>query len=408
MKQQNIFQVIDAVQKSTSQLSIRKSQQEVYFRNYDAIRCYCRDNKLDEFDYETAIVFYHANHEGLKLLADRALKKAAITVARYWETGEFNWSYVTLSTYRLSKEHQDILNNYKTYLSGKLGEGTIRTELVISRQFLIYVEKHDEVEASNISVDTALNFIRQEAPNHPNSRAKLIRSVRKFTSFLCERNLACIDIQRLPIKAGKSRQKALPCFTNEEIDLIFAQIDRSTIYGKRNFAIFLIAVRLGARASDIAKLKLEEIDWHNNRIQIIQKKTGAALHMPIPIDVGNAIADYILHGRVKCDNPYVFQRINMPEIAEPLDSSDFNSILQRYMQSAGMPKSGWDGKTFHAFRRTAGTKMVVAGAPVTTVAQVLGHANMESTKRYISLDVDRIRSCCLSLGDMLTYREGLQ
>jgi len=77
------------------------------------------------------------------------------------------------------------------------------------------------------------------------------------------------------------------------------------------------------------------------------------------------------------------------------------------MQAAGMKKSGWDGKTFHALRRTAGTNMVTTGTPVTTVAQVLGHSNIDSTKRYIALDTEGMRVCCLSLKDMASRKEGL-
>ena len=72
-----------------------------------------------------------------------------------------------------------------------------------------------------------------------------------------------------------------------------------------------------------------------------------------------------------------------------------------------MERTGWDGRSFHALRRTAGTRMVVSGVPVSTVAQILGHTDMESTKRYISLDTERLRECCLDLGMMHTRKEGL-
>ena len=77
------------------------------------------------------------------------------------------------------------------------------------------------------------------------------------------------------------------------------------------------------------------------------------------------------------------------------------------MKAAGIERAGWDGKSFHALRRTAGTNMLISGTPIAAVAQVLGHNSIESSKRYISLDIERLRECGLELGAMATRKEGL-
>lgn len=107
-------------------------------------------------------------------------------------------------------------------------------------------------------------------------------------------NITDIDADRFLTAAGRYRQKALPCFNDEELRDIFAQIERSTDKGRRDYAVFLTALRTGLRASDISRLKLSDIDWAGKVIRIVQKKTLSALHLPLPADVGNAIADYIL------------------------------------------------------------------------------------------------------------------
>ena len=91
----------------------------------------------------------------------------------------------------------------------------------------------------------------------------------------------------------------------------------------------------------------------------------------------------------------------------PLEPTAFNGYLRKYMEAAGITRIGWDGKTFHALRRTAGTKMITSGVPVSTVSQILGHTNIESSKHYISLDTEKMRECCLDLGSMYTKKEGL-
>jgi integrase len=161
------------------------------------------------------------------------------------------------------------------------------------------------------------------------------------------------------------------------------------------------------RACDISELKLTDIFWSKKTIQVVQKKTKVSLELPLPIDAGNAIADYILQSRPKVDSPYVFLRILNPISNNPINPSSLNGFLREYIEAAGITRTGWDGKSFHALRRTVGTKMVASGVPISTVAQVLGHGNIESSKRYISLDTERMRDCCLDIGSMHTRKEGL-
>ena len=72
-----------------------------------------------------------------------------------------------------------------------------------------------------------------------------------------------------------------------------------------------------------------------------------------------------------------------------------------------MIREGWDGKSFHALRRTAGTNMIKTGSSVEIVSQVLGHSNINTTKRYIVLNTDMLRECCMDLGKLHTKKEGL-
>lgn len=237
--------------------------------------------------------------------------------------------------------------------------------------------------------------------------AKLLRTIRKFVCFLRSEHIVDVDADRFLKNAGRCRQKVLPCFTEDEIQKIFRQIDRSTDKGRRDYAIFLISLRIGLRASDISRLKLTDINWTEKTLKIIQKKTRTTIELPLPIDVGNAIADYILHSRYKTDTPYIFLRLREYLSAGPIEPTSFNCYLRKYMKGADIERTGWDGKSFHALRRTAGTNMVISGIPVSTVAQILGHNSIESSKRYILLDTEKLRECSLDLGTMHTRKEGL-
>lgn len=299
------------------------------------------------------------------------------------------------------------MDEFRQELLKKLASGTVRVSMGIVRQFLYFLEQSGTTDAACMTTENILGFVRQEASNHKASMAKLLQTIKEFVCFLRSRGIVDLDADRFLGNAGRRREKALPCFTDDELRLIFGHIDRSTDKGRRDYAIFLIFLRIGLRASDISKLKLSDINWTEKTLMVVQKKTKTALALPLPIDVGNAIADYILNSRYKTENPYIFLRIRRTPSDTPMNPTSFNGYLRKYMAAAGIERKGWDGKSFHALRRTAGTKMVTAGVPVSTVAQVLGHNSVESSKRYISLDTGRLRECCLDIGIMHTRKEGL-
>lgn len=391
----------------TGKQQLSKHVFDRYKNHYEEIFLYCSENHLEIFTYQDAAGYCKIKCPSRKKFAVKETTKIAYTAARYFEDGCFIWKAVTFPQYPVCRVYETLMDEFWREMLKKLSPGTVRVGMVIVRQFLYFLEQSGTTDASCITTENIMDFVRQEAPNHKSSMAKLLRTMKKFICFLRSERIVDLDVDRFLENAGRCRQKALPCFTDDELRLIFGQIDRSTDKGRRDYAIFLISLRLGLRASDISKLKLPDINWKEKTVRVVQKKTKTALELPLPVDVGNAVADYILHSRYKTDSPYVFVRLRRTPSDTPIDPTAFNGYLRKYMEAAGMERTGWDGKSFHALRRTAGTKMVTSGVPVSTVAQVLGHGSIESSKRYISLDTERLKECCLNLGDMHTRKEGL-
>ena len=103
------------------------------------------------------------------------------------------------------------------------------------------------------------------------------------------------------------RQQKIPStFTISEIEQILNSVDRANPIGKRNYAIFIMAARLGMRSSDIRTLTFSNIDWDTKVISFSQKKTGRSLTLPMPDDVGWAIIDYLKNGRPETDLKNIF------------------------------------------------------------------------------------------------------
>lgn len=180
----------------------------------------------------------------------------------------------------------------------------------------------------------------------------------------------------------------------EEIAAVLSSINRNTAIGKRDYAVIVLAAVTGLRSVDIINLPLSAIDWINGEIRITQSKTEKTLALPLTKDVGMALQDYILNGRPDSDLPFVFLHGRAPyaKMGRSLPYQIFNG----YRLKLGLSKCA-----FHGLRRAVGTNMVVAGIPVTTVSQILGHSGIDPTKQYISLDSVHLKECALDLNGFM-------
>lgn len=214
------------------------------------------------------------------------------------------------------------------------------------------------------------------------------RSLKKLYTHLLEVGICAESHENLLSFSIPVERKIKRPVPHAEIAAVLNVIDRSTVIGKRDYAIILLATVTGLRAIDIVELKQSEIDWRNGEIRITQSKTVESLALPLTTDVGVAIRDYILNGRPDSNLPNVFLRTNAPikEVSNSILHGQFNS----YRAKVGLPKC-----SFHGLRRALGSNMVISGVPVTTVAQVLGHTAIDSTKQYISLDSKHLKECAL-------------
>lgn len=206
-------------------------------------------------------------------------------------------------------------------------------------------------------------------------------------------------ILSIPIPVEK---KIHPAISPINLSKILDRIDRSTPIGKRNYAIILLGMVTGLRACDVAGLKFSEINWTEGIINLIQSKTGKPLILPLTSDVGKAMEDYILNGRPKVEREQIF--LNAVAPYDGISGGAASRALTVHRKAVGLPpKMG-----FHSLRRAVGKNMVVSGIPVTTIAQILGHSDLNSTKQYISLDSVHLKRCALDFSGIEPTKTSLQ
>lgn len=220
---------------------------------------------------------------------------------------------------------------------------------------------------------------------------------RTFLKYLYDSGQIGMDLssQMLYVKYTKSTAHLPSTFTKEQIHAILATVDRESPQGKRDYAVLLLAAKLGMRTSDIRNLKPGNIDWERHTISFVQTKTREPLTLPLPTDVGWAIIDYLRNGRPKSDAPEIFLRCVAPYIS----LNNFDNILVKHMRKAGIPLNTTRHHGLHTLRHSLATHMLDEGIPITSIQSVLGHVSGETTKQYIGVSVRQLRDCSLEVTD---------
>lgn len=266
----------------------------------------------------------------------------------------------------------------------------------VLRKFFCFIEGH-ALGIHDITRDEMVSFIHHCRDSNSGSMEYIVRSLRVLASYLVSIGIMGSEPDFRFIVPKKNRRKIIPAFSETELAAILDTIDRSTPNGKRDYAIILTAVGTGLRGSDIANLKLSDIDWKAQSVSIVQGKTEKALRMPISGQICNALSDYILNGRPKADSTNIFLRSRAPfdafEKGRPL-----GQILDRACDKAGVEKK--KGRRFHSLRRTFGTWLAAEEIQITTIAQMLGHTEMNSSVPYLSFNDTQMFSCAMGFSDI--------
>jgi len=191
------------------------------------------------------------------------------------------------------------------------------------------------------------------------------------------------------------RPSPLPSiYSGEDIRLLLLSVDRTTGFGKRDYAILILSTHMGLRCSDVVNLSFKNIDRGTKTINIIQVKTARPLTLVMNSEVEEAIDDYIQNGRPQSSSEKIFVRARAP--FSPLSRNICYEIAHRYFNLAGIASRGRKRGT-HALRASYATALVSKDIPYTVVQEALGHEDPESAKYYVRVDTRHLRMCALDV-----------
>lgn len=273
-----------------------------------------------------------------------------------------------------------------------LDRQTIVNYLPFIRDFLKDCFGNGQVVLSRLGADDVVRFVQRQAPRLHLKRAKtMTTALRSFLRYVRFRGDVTADLAAaVPVVANWSMASIPRAIAPDHVRQLLASIDRRTAAGRRDYAILLLLARLGLRSSEVVSLELDDIDWAVGRLSV-RGKNGQHTELPLPTDVGKAIAAYLQRGRPNGTSRRVFLRAKAP-VRGLQGPSSLGCVVRRSLKRAGIdsPTTG-----AHQFRHGLATAMLRRGASLAEIGEVLGHRNPQTTAIYAKVDLKALRTLAL-------------
>jgi len=292
------------------------------------------------------------------------------------------------------------LNQYYTYIETQkalgLASSTVITKSCMARHFLIWLEDAGVLSVDAINAGHVYGYIACYPCKAPQSVAGMLFFLRGFIRYLCDSHGADPSMNRLLQTIPENKECVLPsAYSSHEVARIIDSIRDDGECPLRNRAIVLLAAMHGLRIGDIKRLRLDDIDWPLRRINLVQGKTGQHLTIPLHEECALAIIDYLRSERPASDVPQIFLSCRAP--FRPMGNRNpchyiFTDIFER----AGVDTKGKHHGA-HSMRHSLALNMLGVKTPYPVITGILGHESSNTTKRYLSIDIESLRPLALEV-----------
>jgi len=352
---------------------------------------WCNQSSIQENEtIERCIEHYlrlHRSRDGSQ--AQYNMMRAAIRNYYFYCTGK------KLPLYRKPFAHEWMeieIDGFCSYLRdvAALDEESIVPHRHYISRLLNYAADNGICEASQLTARIVRNFLAIELAHYkPSSKKTIITRIRNYFRFLEFRGVPIPEeVLKLPMSAPVWSMSSIPkTLTDKETKALLACFDRSTAEGTRDYAIVICMMELGLRCVEVASLTLDEFNWYRATVRIQKTKTHADRTLPLPVNVGEAVASYLMHHRKKSDSRKLFLSISRRNGSD-MSVCQVRNVIRRAFQRAGITSTA----SPHALRHTKARTMFENGSCLKLIADVLGHKSIDTTRIYTKVNVEELRS----------------
>jgi site-specific recombinase XerD len=285
----------------------------------------------------------------------------------------------------------DLLEHYRQHLVVERGllPSTVENYVAKARPFLASCERVGMIELSDLTSAEVVAFVASECTRRGVADAKnVITALRSLLRFLHVSGVTTRSLTGAVPAVAQRRGASLPrAVEPETVQRLLESCDRGTVTGRRDFAVLVLLARLGLRAGEVAAAQLGDVDWHRGEI-VVRGKGNRLEALPLPTDVGEAIADYLCGGRPKLGDGPLFFRVHAPLLA--LSRGGVKTIVQASCTRVGVAAFGP-----HRLRHSAATEMLRHGSGLAEIAMVLRHRSLDATQIYAKVDYQALSELAL-------------
>lgn len=395
-------QLIQNVKQELSEVGYKPGSIRVYQRYWDALLVYEADKNICSYSPKVGLEFLDSIY-GINIFTglskqDKVCARAITLLNDYSRDGmlfptERNVATVSFlccfgELFESFKKHQvdrfqiskSTLTNYNRYLG----------------RFLFYLEKNNINDINQLTPGIISGYCTSHFTYSLSTLYNSFCTLRVFFRYLKIQGLLGTDFSKIVPSVSYRRDSKLPSmFSKKEAGKIFQAVDRSNPMGKRDYAIMMIAYKLGLRSIDIRNLQFSEIHWEKNTIELTMQKTGKHIVLPLLEDVGESLIDYIKFGRPVSDCNIIFLRHISP--IKPLSAPGMTTIVKRYANKAGISSGLGYGKGPHAMRSSLASILLAENVPLPIISEILGHSSTRTTENYLKIDINQLRNCSLEV-----------
>lgn len=268
---------------------------------------------------------------------------------------------------------------------------TLENHQRILSYFISHLALKSVTHVLEIRDEDVLSFIASAQ----NCKDHYLYTTRMFCRFLYEQKYIDKNVEYVIGRNNYPKREKLPSVYNaDEIKQIEEAVGQSSAVGKRDYAMLLLATRLGLRSSDIAGLTFGNLDWGQNIICLTQFKTKKVIELPLLADVGKAIINYLKYGRPVSSLQQVFLTACAPY--RPVNRLIINGAVSRTIISSGVDITG---RKFgpHAMRHTLASQLLLNGTSLPVISETLGHSDTQATMNYLRIDINNLMRCSLEI-----------
>lgn len=367
-----------------------------------SIFAWCCKNEITEFNETAANRYCDENINGHICNSSESLHyKKTLRVARMLvclNKGEDFEFRAPRTEYEFKTSIRDHIVEYLSYCiyTKHLSKITIEGRRLVTFRYDKYLSEQ-EIEPGDVTVETLEAFFSSTYCTTKASRHSYKPIIKELYRYLYDKGFLDIDFSTLVLKEPKTQlgTKVPSTYTEDEIKRMIHAIDRGSAKGKRDYLVLLLAAEYGWRASDITSFRLDQIDWEKNKISLVQYKTGMPVDFPLLSSVGNAIIDYLKHGRPVGGEAAIIVNHENTHKGQKLESPTIHSIVSKAMRIANI--ANWKDKKHgpHSLRHSLATNMLKQNVGIPIISTILGHQSTEATKAYIGVDIPKLRLCSL-------------